>query len=142
MNRASFLEISFQMQNYYSEITFTIFKYTVKYFLLNMCQVVRIGKRNPEWLWLKDKEGENPQKQKKEGPRTRVRTTGKTNSPPGQPNLHRAGSGGGEKNTQKEEPKLGWGCSSLSVFWVGPFLYIKDIYSFAFYIQLSCNRKL
>ena len=34
----------------------------------------------------------------KEGPRTRVRTSGKTNSTPGWPNLHRAGSGGGEKN--------------------------------------------
>ena len=34
----------------------------------------------------------------KEGLRTRVRTSNKRNSPPGLPNLHRAGSGGGEKN--------------------------------------------
>ena len=33
----------------------------------------------------------------KEGPRMGVRSAGGTNSPPGQPNLHRAGSGGGEK---------------------------------------------
>ena len=29
--------------------------------------------------------------------RTGVRTSGETNSPPGQPNLYRAGSGGGDK---------------------------------------------
>ena len=33
----------------------------------------------------------------KENLRTRVRTSGETNSPLGQPNLHRAGSGGGDK---------------------------------------------
>ena len=37
----------------------------------------------------------------KEGPRTRVRTSGKTNSTLGWPNLHRAGSGGGEKNIKR-----------------------------------------
>ena len=30
------------------------------------CQVVRIGKRSPKWGWLKDKEGESPQKWNKE----------------------------------------------------------------------------
>ena len=34
----------------------------------------------------------------KEALRTRVRTSGEANSPPGSPNLHRAGSGGGEIN--------------------------------------------
>ena len=34
-----------------------------------------------------------------------MRTSGKANSPPGWPSLHRAGSGGG-KHIQKEEPKL------------------------------------
>ena len=29
------------------------------------CQVVRIGKWNPEWWWLKDKEGKSLQKQNK-----------------------------------------------------------------------------
>ena len=38
--------------------------------------------------------------------RTGVKTSGKTNSPPGQLNLHRAGSGGGGKNTEKEERRL------------------------------------
>ena len=37
----------------------------------------------------------------KEGLRTRVRTSGKTNSPPGYPNLWRAASGGGEKTCKK-----------------------------------------
>ena len=63
------------------------------------CQVVRIGNRSPEWWWLKDKEGKSPQKQNKGLPRTRVRTSGTTNSTPGQPgqpNLHTAGPGGGE----------------------------------------------
>ena len=46
----------------------------------------------------KRKEKEN---RTKDGPRTRVRASGKTNSPPGQPNLHRAGSRGGEKAYKK-----------------------------------------
>ena len=37
----------------------------------------------------------------KENPRTRVRTSGETNSPPGQPNLHMAGSGEGGKKKKK-----------------------------------------
>ena len=37
----------------------------------------------------------------KEVQRTGVRTLGETNSPPGQPNLHRTGSGGGEKTYKK-----------------------------------------
>ena len=64
------------------------------------CQVVRIGNRSPKWRWLKDKEGKSLGKQNKGrskgGLRTRVRTSGRTNSTPGQPNLHRAGPGGGK----------------------------------------------
>ena len=37
----------------------------------------------------------------KENPRTGVRTPGETNSPPGQPNLHRIGSGEGDKTYKK-----------------------------------------
>ena len=37
----------------------------------------------------------------KENPRTKVRTSGETNSPSGQPNLHRAGSGGGDKHIKR-----------------------------------------
>ena len=39
--------------------------------------------------------------EKKAGPRTRVRTSGKTSSPPGWRNLYRAGPGGGERETEK-----------------------------------------
>ena len=41
------------------------------------------------------------EKRTKEGPRTRVRTSVKTNSPPDHPNLQRAGSGGKEKTYKK-----------------------------------------
>ena len=37
----------------------------------------------------------------KENPRTGVRTSGETNSPPGQPNLCGVGSGGGDKTFKK-----------------------------------------
>ena len=37
----------------------------------------------------------------KESPRTRVRTSGKTNSPPGQTSLHKAASEGGEKRIKR-----------------------------------------
>ena len=46
----------------------------------------------------KEETGENGTK---ENPRTGVRTSGETNSPPGQPNLHGAGSGGGDKTFKK-----------------------------------------
>ena len=51
----------------------------------------------------KEKASEN---RTKEGPRTRVRPSGKTNSPPGQPNLHRADSGGGEIKHIKRGAKI------------------------------------
>ena len=59
------------------------------------------------------KKGEAPKNGKKEGPRTRVKTSGETNSPPGYPSLHRAGSGGGVKHIKSEtnlSPSLflGW----------------------------------
>ena len=37
----------------------------------------------------------------KENPRTGVRTSDETNSPPGQPSLHTASSGGGDKTYKK-----------------------------------------
>ena len=40
-----------------------------------------------------DKEGKSPRNETKEGPRTGVRTSGKTNNTPGWPNLHRTGPG-------------------------------------------------
>ena len=45
--------------------------------------------------------GKNHKNRTKEGPRTRVRTSGKTKSTPGWTNLHRAGSGGGERNIER-----------------------------------------
>ena len=55
-------------------------------------------RRSPNWRWLKDKEREKPVKmEQKENPRTGMRTSGETNSPPGQPSLLRAVSGGGDK---------------------------------------------
>ena len=51
-----------------------------------------------------------------------MRISGETNSPPGWPNLHRAGPGGGEKNIEKEGPKLGGGPLFSSVFLGWPAL--------------------
>ena len=45
--------------------------------------------------------GKDHKNRTKEGPRTRVRTSGKTNCTPGWPSLHRAGSGGGETTYKK-----------------------------------------
>jgi len=62
-----------------------------------------------------------------------VRTSGKTNSPPGQHNLHRAGPGGGGKKYIKRGAKIGLGgLSSLCVFWVGIPSCLKDVFSFTF----------
>ena len=50
---------------------------------LGQCQVVRIGNRSPEWPWLKDKEVKSLENRTKEGLKTGVRTSGRTNSTPG-----------------------------------------------------------
>ena len=70
----------------------------------------RIGERSPKWRWLKDKEGKARGNRTKEGLRTGVRTSGKTNNTPDWPNLHRTGPG---KNIYKEEPKLARSLSLL-----------------------------
>ena len=55
----------------------------------------------------RQRRGKVPENGIKENPRTQVRTSGETNSPPGQPNLHRAGSiRGGDKMYKKEEAKM------------------------------------
>ena len=46
------------------------------------CEVVRIGKKSPKWPWLKDLEGKARENRTKKGPRTGVRTSGKTNNAP------------------------------------------------------------
>ena len=43
----------------------------------------RIGNRSPEWQWLTDKEGKACENRTEEGPRTGVRTSGRTSSSPG-----------------------------------------------------------
>ena len=69
----------------------------------------------------KTKKGKARKTRTKEGPRTGVRTSGKTNSTPGQPNLHRPGPGGRRKNTQKKWSQIqAQGFSFLHVFWVSP----------------------
>ena len=49
----------------------------------------------------KTKKGKGHKNRTKEGQRTGVRTSGKTNSPPGYPNLQRAGSEGGERHIKR-----------------------------------------
>ena len=61
-------------------------------------QVVKIGKKESRMaVKNKTKKGKAHENKTKEGPRTGVRTSGETNSPPGQPSLHSVGSGGGDK---------------------------------------------
>ena len=55
------------------------------------CQVGRPGKRKRRWP--QTGQGKARKNETKEGPRTRVRTSGKTNNTPGWPNLHRTGPG-------------------------------------------------
>ena len=57
------------------------------------CQVGRTGKRSPKWRWLQTRQGKARENETKEGQRTGVRTSGKTNNTPGWPNLHRTGPG-------------------------------------------------
>ena len=59
-----------------------------------------------------------------------MRTTGKTNSTPGKFNLHRAGSGGGEKTYKKKSQNWARGLFSFRVFWAGMPSHLKDVFSF------------
>ena len=88
--------------------------------------------------------GKQNKERSKEGPRTGVRTSGRRNNTPAQPNLHRRPRREG-KNVYKEEPK-GWGVSpscahmrslslslsSLYVFWVSMPPCLKDVFFFIF----------
>ena len=53
----------------------------------------RTGKRSPKWWWPQTRKGIARENETKEGPRTGVRTSGKTNNTPGWPSLHRTGPG-------------------------------------------------
>ena len=69
----------------------------------------RTGKRSPKWWWPQTRKGKAHENETKEGPRTGVRTSGKTNNTPGWPNLHRTGPGR-DKHTNR-----GARASSLSL---------------------------
>ena len=103
---------------------------------------IGIGKSSPEWWWLKDT-GKVDKNRTKESPRTRMRISGRTNSTPGWPNLHRTGVRGG-KHTYKKRNQTAGGLprmralvlslslSSLHIFWVSMPSRLKDIFSFIF----------
>ena len=78
--------------------------------------------------------GKGHENRTKEGLRIEARTLGEENSSPVQPNLQRAGSGGGEKNL-----KRGAKIESLHFFWAGLPSCLEDVFSFACQIKLSCN---
>ena len=65
-----------------------------------------------------------------------MRTSGEINSPPGQPNLQ------GEERKAYKKRSQNWasGFSSLRFFWIGPPSWLKEVFSFACQIKLSCNR--
>ena len=58
-------------------------KNCASHLLRGKCWAVRIGKRSLKWRWLKDRKEKTHGNGTKENPRTRVRTSGETNSPPG-----------------------------------------------------------
>ena len=66
----------------------------------------------------------------KEGPRIGVRTSGRTYSTPGQPNLQRAGHGGGGKTYKKRSQN--WAEASLYIFWFRIPSCLEDVLSFTF----------
>ena len=74
------------------------------------CSVGRTGKGVQNGGGYKTRKGKAGENETKEGPRTGVRTSGKTINTPDWPNLHRTGPG---KNIYKEEPKLARSLSLL-----------------------------
>ena len=102
------------------------------------CSAVRIGKRSPLGSGLKTRKGKARENRTQEGPRTRVRTSGRTNTP-GWPNLHRAGPGGGETCKKRSQRARDWPltctCSfslSLLFAWIGVPSCLEDVFSFIF----------
>ena len=104
------------------------------------CQVVRIGNRNLEWRWLKDKEGKSLRKQNKGRSKDQREDLRQNNSPSGQPNLPRAAPG--EEKTYKKRSQrarslsllcmLFLSLSPLRIFWVGMPSHLKDVFSLIF----------
>ena len=100
----------------------------------NSCQVVKIGKRSPEWCWIKDKEGKRHENRTKEGPRVRVRTSGRTNSTLDQPNLHKAGPVGEEK-TYKKRSQGAWDLSLSSSCLLGHHAFAPQRCIFPYFLN-------
>ena len=73
------------------------------------CSVGRTGERSPKWRWPQTRKGKAHENETKEGPRTRVRTSGKTSNTPGWPSLHRTGPG------REKHIKRGAKASSLAL---------------------------
>ena len=69
-------------------------------------QVLRTGKRRPEWQWLKDKGGKSPGTQEKGGSEERSESLRWRQQRPGWPGLRRAGSGRGGRR----EGSQSWAC--------------------------------
>ena len=69
------------------------------------CSVGRTGERSPKWRWPQTRKGKARENETKEGPRTGVRTSDKTNNTPGWPSLHRTGPGR-DKHIEEPEPAL------------------------------------
>ena len=114
------------------------------------CQVVRIGKRSPKWWWLKDLEGKARESRTKEGPRTGVRTSGKTNTP-GRPNLHKTGPGTETCKKRSQSPLLPFllplspprdGAIFSSHVWINVPSRLKDGFSCYYLNKQSCNTDL
>ena len=82
------------------------------HFWFYKCQVVRIGKRSPEWWWLKDKEGKSPGKLNKGRSKDQSEDLRQNKQHSWLAQLTQGRPRGMEKNIYKEEPK---GCGSLSL---------------------------
>ena len=122
------------------------------HFWFYKCQVVRIGKRSPEWWWLKDKEGKSPGKLNKGRSKDQSEDLRQNKQHSWLAQLTQGRPRGMEKNIYKEEPK-GWGslslslphalgCSSLRVF--GSTCPHASKMDFLTIIQMkqSCNMEL
>ena len=97
------------------------------------CQVVRIGKRSPEWWWLKDKEGKHPQKQKKgrsedqnEDLRQNKQRSWLAQFTYSRPRVRK------KKDIKRGAKGRGFCFSALRVFWVTMPSDLKDVFSFIF----------
>ena len=74
-----------------------------------------------------------------------MRISGKTNSPPGHPNLHKAGLGGGEKDIKRGAKTEPWASLLLKFFGLAcPHTELKhwSIHHFTFFCGETEPRKL